>query len=159
MCMCVCGTAVYVCMSVLDSILGKFADDTRVQRNISQASDCDILQKDLDNIITWSKHNNMELHEDKFELLSYNTYKTEKNSQRSNLLKAFAELPFNLPPKYQTPNNSIIKAKSLVKSSEILESSSHLTTPGLPTSTSWWTLPEELPPGSLVSSQIEVLKP
>ena len=30
----------------------------------------------------------MELHEDKFELLSYNTYKTKKNSQRSNLLKA-----------------------------------------------------------------------
>ena len=115
--------------AVLDSILGKFADDTRVQRNISQASDCDILQKDLDNIITWSKHNNMELHEDKFELLSYNTYKTEKNSQRSNLLKAFAELPFNLPPKYQTPNNSIIKAKSLVRDLGVQLSSDYSWTP------------------------------
>ena len=35
----------------------------------------------------------MELHEEKFELISYNTYKTEENAQRSNLLKAFAELP------------------------------------------------------------------
>ena len=115
--------------AVLDSILGKFADDTQVQRNISQASDCDFLQKDLDNIITWSKHNNMELHEDKFELLSYNTYKTEKNSQRSNLLKAFAELPFNLPPKYQTPNNSIIKAKSLVRDLGVQLSSDYSWTP------------------------------
>ena len=43
--------------AVLDSILGKFADDTRVQRHISQVSDSDILQKDLDNIITWLKDN------------------------------------------------------------------------------------------------------
>ena len=91
--------------AVLDSILGKFADDTRVQRNISQASDCAILQKDLDNIITWSKHNNMELHEDKFELLSYNTYK------------------------YQTPNNSIIKAKSLVRDLGVQLSSEYSWTP------------------------------
>ena len=65
-------------LAVLDSILGKFADDTRVQRHISLASDCDVLQSDLDNIITWSKDNNMELHKDKFELLSYNTYKTNR---------------------------------------------------------------------------------
>ena len=41
--------------SILDSILGKFADDTRVQRHISQATDSAILQKDLDNIV-WLNH-------------------------------------------------------------------------------------------------------
>ena len=71
----------------------------------------------------------MELHEDKFELLSYNTYKTEKNSQRSNLLKAFEELPFNSPQEYKTPNNSTIKAKSLVRDLGVQLSSDYSWTP------------------------------
>ena len=68
-------------------------------------------------------------HEDKFELLSYNTYKTEKNSQRSNMLKAFKELPFYAPPEYQTPNKSIIKAKSLVRDLGVQLSSDYSWTP------------------------------
>ena len=128
-----------------DSILGKFADDTRVQRHISLASDGDVLQSQLDNIITWSKDNNMELHEDKNELLSYNTYKTGKNSQRSNLLKAFEELLFNSPPEYQTPKNPSLKRKA---SSGALEFKSYLITHGLPKSTSWWMLPVESPTAS-----------
>ena len=71
----------------------------------------------------------MELHEDKFELLSYNTYKTEKNSQRSNMLKAFKELPFYNPPEYQTPNKSIIQAKSLVRDLGVQLSSDYSWTP------------------------------
>ena len=73
----------------------------------------------------------MELHGDKFELLmlSYNTYKTEKNSQRSNLLKAFEELPFNSPQEYKTPNNSTIKAKSLDRDLGVQLSSDYSWTP------------------------------
>jgi len=114
---------------VLDSIIGKFADDTRATRHISIASDTEILQNDLNSIVTWSKENNMQLHEDKFELLSYNTYKTERSSQRSNLLKAFKELPFHQPPEYYTPNNSIVKSKSLVRDLGVQLSSDYTWTP------------------------------
>ena len=54
---------------VKDSKVGLFADDTRVSRAISVESDCHKLQQDLNNIIKWSRENNMQLHDEKFELL------------------------------------------------------------------------------------------
>ena len=62
---------------------GSFADDTRLSKSIACCSDVLILQQNLLNVIQWAKSNNMALHEDKFELLSYRT-------PRSKLLQ---ELP------------------------------------------------------------------
>ena len=61
-----------------------FADDTRISKQISSEQDVPLLQQDLDNVIQWSKRNNMKLHEDKFELM---VHKHRPNS-------AFYELPF-----------------------------------------------------------------
>jgi len=36
----------------------KFADDTKIFREFKDNSDCDILQSDLDKLITWSIHRN-----------------------------------------------------------------------------------------------------
>ena len=43
-----------------------FADDSRISKCISTTNYCTLLQEDLDNVIKWSKSNNMQLHEDKF---------------------------------------------------------------------------------------------
>ena len=61
-----------------------FADDTRVSKQIASQCDVSLLQEDLDNIIRWSKANNMKLHEDKFDLLVH-------RSKRNDTLH---ELPF-----------------------------------------------------------------
>lgn len=52
-----------------------FADDTRLSKQISCESDVSKLQEDLENVICWSKHNNMSLHEDKFELMIHRAKK------------------------------------------------------------------------------------
>ena len=54
-----------------DSVSRSFADDTRLSKRISDYEDVKKLQLDLDNVVTWSHDNNMKLHEDKFELLTY----------------------------------------------------------------------------------------
>ena len=61
-----------------------FADDTRVSKQINCQSDVYLLQEDLCNIISWSRSNNMKLHEDKFDLLIH-------RSKRHDTLQ---ELPF-----------------------------------------------------------------
>lgn len=48
-----------------------FADDSKLQNNIQSPEDRHKLQADLDAVINWSKDNNMELNQDKFELLHY----------------------------------------------------------------------------------------
>jgi hypothetical protein len=63
-----------------------FADDTRVCKQISSEADTGELQADLDNIILWSKQNNMKLHEDKFELIIH----------KANPSFALYELPFTI---------------------------------------------------------------
>jgi hypothetical protein len=63
-----------------------FADDTRVCKQISSEVDTGELQADLDNIILWSKQNNMKLHEDKFELIIH----------KANPSFALYELPFTI---------------------------------------------------------------
>ena len=48
-----------------------FADDTRVQKGISSASDCSVLQADLEVIYSWARQVNMTFNSDKFECLRY----------------------------------------------------------------------------------------
>ena len=48
-----------------------FADDTRVQRGVSSASDCSALQSDLESIYTWANEVNMTFNSEKFECLRY----------------------------------------------------------------------------------------
>ena len=69
---------------VLTSTIRCFANDTRVCKAVSSCQDFADLQKDLENIITWSDYNNMMLHEDKFEYICH-------QANRSNLL---LQLPF-----------------------------------------------------------------
>ena len=57
--------------AVSSSRVSFFADDTRVSKLISCTEDCLSLQTDLDNILEWSRRNNMKLHEQKFELLNH----------------------------------------------------------------------------------------
>ena len=47
-----------------------FADDTKIWREIKSNNDCDILQKDIDTLYTWSKNNKMFFHPDKCKALS-----------------------------------------------------------------------------------------
>ena len=46
-----------------------FADDTRISKQVSSEIHVRELQEDLDSVMTWSLHNNMMLHEDKFQLM------------------------------------------------------------------------------------------
>ena len=49
-----------------DSRIRCFADDTRISIAIKSEHDVKLLQKDLQNVIDWSKRNNTALHKDKF---------------------------------------------------------------------------------------------
>ena len=75
-----------------------FADDTWLSMKIDVAADYAKLQEDLNAVIEWSTKNNMQLHEDKFELLSLNC--------RNDAIK---ELPFgNKNCHYDTANGVTI---------------------------------------------------
>ena len=51
------------------STVGHFADDTRISKQINSLDDCKLLQEDLDSVVSWSRSNNMQLHEQKSELV------------------------------------------------------------------------------------------
>ena len=53
------------------SSLLTFADDTKIVLPVSSALDTQLLQKDLDSIISWSNLNNMALNKSKFEFISH----------------------------------------------------------------------------------------
>ena len=64
------------------SSVRSFADDTRVIKDVENASDTQKLQDDLDTIYLWYEENNMQFNHVKFELLRYgpnNKLKTETN--------------------------------------------------------------------------------
>ena len=46
-----------------------FADDTKISETITSRDDQEILQEDLQSTLEWSIRNNMQLHEQKFELM------------------------------------------------------------------------------------------
>ena len=64
-----------------------FADDTRVSKQIGCLEDCLLLQTDLYSILDWARHNNMKLHEQKFELMNH----LHNCKSHSNELPFFAE--------------------------------------------------------------------
>ena len=92
---------------IKNSKMNSFADDTRISKKISTQGDCDLLQQDLECVIVWSEENNMQLHEDKFELICY----------RTPAAKILAEaLPFMADvTKYTTPNGTTIERSPLVR--------------------------------------------
>ena len=56
---------------VINSNISFFADDTRISSQIRSLQCKELLQRDLHNVIEWSKGNNMELNPKKFELQCY----------------------------------------------------------------------------------------
>ena len=48
-----------------------FADDSKLHKLIKSLTDRLLLQKDLENVVRWASTNNMELNQDKFELLQH----------------------------------------------------------------------------------------
>lgn len=88
------------------SLISHFADDTRILKAITQASDVFLLQQDLLQTITWSHKNKMVLHPDKFELLCHTL-------RKSNTLQ---ELPFyNQFNEYFTPDGTLITPTNIVR--------------------------------------------
>ena len=71
-------------LCIAESIIRSFADDTRVSKPIGCEKDVSLLQNELDKIILWSDNNNMTLHKDKSEYMSY------QHNRHNYLL----ELPF-----------------------------------------------------------------
>jgi hypothetical protein len=102
------------------STSSSFADDTRISHSISIADDTKTLQNDLNRTVTWSTENKMELHEKKFELLSYRTPSSELLQQ----------LPFTAEfTQYLTPGGHTLPPKTLVKDLGIYLSSDLSWTP------------------------------
>ena len=92
--------------TVKNSKISSFADDTKVSKTIEFESDTAVLQKDLDTIISWSRENNMDLHEDKFEVLNY----------KINSSKLLGELPFTSAlHSYETSNGKELPPSNSVK--------------------------------------------
>ena len=85
---------------------GSFADDTRLSHTINISDDTKTLQRDLNSVVKWSRENNMQLHEDKFELLCY-------RNLSKNLLRS---LPFSDEfCQYLTPGGFDLLPKHVVK--------------------------------------------
>ncbi len=83
-----------------------FADDTKLIGVIRGLSSVGLLQEDLNTVIDWSVSNNMELHEQKFEVVSYPL----------NGSKALRELPFYPETvEYSTPGGHIITPRDTVR--------------------------------------------
>ena len=88
------------------SSASSFADDTRLSQQITCCEDTSHLQDDLLSVVKMAEQNNMELHENKFELLTYRT-------PRSKLLE---ELPFTSEwLEYNTPSGQVILPSKIVK--------------------------------------------
>ena len=93
--------------NVEDSESSCFADDTRLSRLIDYIQDTELLQEDLNNVVEWSSANNMELHEKKFEYLSYRTPSNKTINEA---------LPFQLNiTNYTTPSGVEVARKHLVR--------------------------------------------
>ena len=94
-------------ITTLSSAKGlSFADDTKLSHSISGVNCRNQLQEDLWSVINWSLLNNMQLHENKFEVVNYCL-----NS--ASLLRA---LPFMTEMfEYTTSNNQTIQPVDVVK--------------------------------------------
>ena len=93
---------------IKESKILSFADDTKAIKEISSEHDTKRLQEDLDQLTTWSLNNNMELNEDKYELLNY-----KLRTPNSVLLR---ELPFTAQLfSYSTMNGCSIEPCEVVR--------------------------------------------
>ena len=87
---------------IKQSKISSFADDTKISRAIEYETDLALLQEDLDKVIKWSIENNMDLHEDKFEVINY----------RINSSSLLRELPFSYClTTYETSKGDIAPAQ------------------------------------------------
>ena len=91
-----------------------FADDTKLISRVLGAESTSRIQEDLCRVIEWSTANNMELHEDKFQLLSY-----PLNS--SYMLRQLPFYPENI--QYKTPKGYVIEVTDTAKDLGVLVSS------------------------------------
>ena len=92
--------------AIQQSKISSFADDTKISRAIEYCKDLALLQSDLDQVIKWSIENNMDLHEDKFEVISY----------KINSSSSLKELPFSYClHTYETSDGNDIAPSPLVK--------------------------------------------
>ena len=83
-----------------------FADDTRISKHIGNAEDHFALQDDLNSILEWAKRNNMQLHEQKFEL----------SVHRAGPATSLESLPFtSLLYAYQVSEDVLLSATSELK--------------------------------------------
>ena len=90
------------------SSLRSFADDTRILKRIEGHADMHKLQRDLNNVIEWSRINNMVLHEKKFEFIQHNL----PNQAMAELL----ELPFvAFDQCYTTSDGTVLQPVSSVR--------------------------------------------
>ena len=89
------------------SSANSFADDTRLSHKIETVEDTTLLQSDLNHVIEWSSCNNMELHEKKFEYLSYRLPANIKISDNLPFLSSVTS--------YSTPSGVEIERKHLVR--------------------------------------------
>ena len=97
-----------------------FADDTKLISSIGGVESKRRLQEDLCRVISWSNLNNMELHENKFQLLSYPL-------NNSFLLRQLPFYPENL--EYTTPKGHVIESSAVVRYLGILVSNSRSWSP------------------------------
>jgi len=99
---------------VSNSLLGSFADDTRLLKAIACLNDTLLLQQDLINVSQWSQENSMVLHENKFELLCH-------LSNKDSLLQ---QLPFTSELyEYSTSSGAVIAPSTHVKDLGVIISS------------------------------------
>ena len=83
-----------------------FADDTKLIGAIEDEQSVRCLQEDLNRVIKWSTANNMELHEKKFEVVSYSL----------NASKTLQQLPFYPSTvEYSTPCGHVIDPQTSVR--------------------------------------------
>ena len=97
-----------------------FADDTKLAKAIKDLECVSLLQRDLYLVIAWSTENNMQLHEQKFEVLNY----TLNNSY---LLR---KLPFTAECRqYSTSESHILDPAEVVRDLGVMISSDRSWTP------------------------------
>ena len=87
-----------------DSRIRCFADDSRLSKAIKSSADVTSLQNDLNKVLCWAKENNMQLNEDKFQLLQHHVSSRNFNS--------LLELPFVYYDNCYLANQTVIDPSS-----------------------------------------------
>ena len=100
-------------LSIKASTVRLFADDSRILKSIGCESETNILQQDLNSAISWSKANNMQLHEDKFDLIVH----------KANTSSVLDHLPFTIENyTYTVSNGDTLYPKNQLKDLGIIVS-------------------------------------